>query len=59
MSEARLKAARPREHKPKSGMYSPTPHLREDDINKAQPPVKTMKGIGNGAERVNGYGRGR
>ena len=37
------------------------PHPRQADIDAAQPPVATvsMGGIGNGAERVFGYGRGR
>ena len=39
----------------------PSPHPRQADIDAAQPPVATvsMNGIGNGAERVFGYGRGR
>ncbi|ROT45021.1 hypothetical protein [Pusillimonas sp. NJUB218] len=43
--------ARPKELKVK-------PHPRGQDINQAQPPVKTMKGIGNGQERKHGFGRG-
>ena len=39
----------------------PSPHPRQADIDAAQPPVATvsMGGIGNGIERVFGYGRGR
>ena len=48
--DSRIKA-RPKEFKAK-------PHPREQDINQAQPPVKTMKGIGNGQERKHGFGRG-
>lgn len=38
--------------------WKPPVHPRMDDIKKAQPPMKTLKGIGNGTERKHGYGRG-
>lgn len=39
--------------------WKPRPHHRQRDIDSAQPPVKTLKGIGNGAERQHGHGRGQ
>lgn len=39
--------------------WKPAPHPRLADIQKAQPKLWTPGGIGNGMERVNGYGRGQ
>lgn len=33
-------------------------HPRLSEIDRAQPPMLTPNGVGNGAERVHGYGRG-
>lgn len=33
-------------------------HPRASEIDAAQPPMMTPNGVGNGAERVHGYGRG-
>lgn len=33
-------------------------HPRLSEIDRAQPPMMTPNGVGNGAERVHGYGRG-
>lgn len=35
------------------------PHPRQKDIDAAQPPMQTLKGIGNGKERQHGFGRGQ
>lgn len=38
--------------------YKPRQHPRLSELDEAQPPMKTLKAIGNGAERKHGYGRG-
>lgn len=38
--------------------YRPAPHPRLADIQRAQPPMMGMRGIGNGSETT-GYGRGK
>lgn len=35
------------------------PHWRAADIDAGQPPMRGMRGVGNGVERVHGYARGR
>lgn len=39
-------------------VYRPAPHPRLADIQRAQPPMIGMRGIGNGNE-TSGYGRGK
>jgi len=39
-------------------VYRPAPHPRLADIQRAQPPMMGMHGIGNGSE-ISGYGRGK
>ncbi len=41
------------------GEYRPRRHPRLDEIEAVQPRMWTPDGVGNGAERQHGYGRGR
>lgn len=45
-------------YQPKFKEWKPRKHLRQDEID-ALPRKISMGGIGNGKERVHGFGRGR